>query len=204
VTEGVCFVAYGAAARKECQQAIRALRRHHDWPITVVAEGPIEGVRHVYAPRLDPGARLAKLNLDTVSPYDHTLYMDADTRTKGDLSAGFAVLADGWDIALAPSPRQDGDALGNCPEADREATWAALGARHVLALQAGVMFWRRCEAVSRLFAAWREEWRRFRQMDQAALLRALWRAPVRVWILGSEWNGARGELVTHGYGRAAR
>ena len=198
------FVAYGDSARQECAKAIYSLRQHHDWPVTVMAEGPIEGAAHVYAPRLDPGVRLVKLNMDTLSPYESTLYLDADTRVRGDLSAGFGVLADGWEMAIAPSPRQHGDALGNCSERDRDATWETYGTRWLLALQGGVMFWRRCEAMSRLFAAWREEWARFRQMDQAALLRALWQVPVRLWLLGHDWNERNGALLSHLHGRAAR
>jgi hypothetical protein len=33
-----------------------------------------------------------------------------------------------------------------------------------------------------------DEWNRHGKRDQAALLRALWRVPVRLAVLGNEWN----------------
>ena len=145
---------------------------------------------------------ILKLNLDRLSPYDPTLYLDADTRVRGDIGAPFAALADGWDLAIAPSPRQHSDALGNCSEPDRQATWEECGCNWLLALQGGALWFCKSEPILRLFAAWREEWARYKSKDQAALLRALWRAPVRVWLLGGDYNG--GQLVSHLYGRAAR
>jgi len=48
----------------------------------------------------------------------------------------------------------------------------------------------------------RAEWLRFRDQDQAALLRALAIAPVRAWLVGHPWNG--GALVDHRFGACRR
>jgi hypothetical protein len=199
----VIYVAYGWNARHEAVEAIKSLRRHNDLPVAVVSDKPLEDEMHIYAPDADQGGRLAKLSLDRLSPFEYTAYLDADTRVHGDLSAGFAVLAGGWDMALAPSKLQGTEALENCGYQDRVLTLGDLGPLR-LAWQAGVLFWRRCEAMGRLFAAWREEWGKFKDKDQGALLRALARVPVRVWCLGWDWNSEEGEIVKHRFGRARR
>jgi hypothetical protein len=71
-----------------------------------------------------------------------------------------------------------------------------------LQLQGGVMFFRRSKAVERFFKAWREEWLVYEDQDQGALLRALARARLKVWLLGRPWNG--GAVVGHLFGRAKR
>lgn len=197
---GIVYVAYGANARIQASMSMATLRRYTALPIACVSDNPLPAARHVYHPDADPGGRLAKLSLDTLSPYEHTLYLDADTRVKGDIGIGFEVLADGWDVAIVPSTRQGGDVLGNCTEEDRALTRETLD--EPLGLQAGVMFFRKVPRVVALFAAWREEWARFRTMDQAALLRALWRVPVHIWLLGRAFNG--GALLEHHFGRARR
>lgn len=173
-------------------------------PIAVISDRPLSAgeSQHVRFPDRDPGARLAKLNLDSLSPYERTVYLDADTRVRGSLEVGFLALDAGWEIVITPSKRQGGDALGNCPEADRQATFKALGTEDVLALQAGVMWFARTEGIARLFAAWRAEWGKHGGMDQAALLRALYANPVRLWLTGHAWNG--GEVVEHRFGAARR
>lgn len=197
---GVVLVATGQPARAAAERCLASLRRHHDWPAQVTSDLPVAGAEWVKAGQPGWGGRGAKLGLLLSSPFDETLYLDADTRVRGDLSGGFAVLAGGWDLALAPSSRQGGDLLGNLAERDRAATLADLGSEWLLGLQCGVLFWRRCQAVTRLAQCWLEEWARFGQHDQGAFLRALYRAPVRLWLLGRAYNG--GELVRHDFGAA--
>ncbi len=196
---GVLYVAYGARAHREAAESIKTLRQHSDLPVAVVSDKALPGVQHIPLADGGWGGRLAKLSLAELSPFESTLYLDADTRVRGDISAGFDILADGWDVVIAPSSRQGSDVLGNVTMADRQATLAQLG-RDVLGLQAGVL-WFAKDRARPLFAAWREEWRRFGRQDQGALLRALARVPVRVWLLGSPWNG--GDVIQHLWGRAA-
>lgn len=201
---GVIYVAFGEAARREAEMSIRSLRTcGNAMPVAVACDGPLRHVGPVArVPFGDPGpgARWAKLNADLLAPqaWHSFLYIDADTRVRGDLSAGFAVLADGWDVALAASDHQGGELLWHVSEEERRVTAREWG--HVpLQLQCGVMFVRRNEATACLFAAWREEWRRWGDQDQGAFLRALRRVPVRVWLLGKAWNG--GAVVAHLFGR---
>lgn len=201
-TRGICFVAYGAPAVRELGEALSALRKITDLPVAVVSDHktPYHGVRHINFTRRDTGARWSKLNLDALSPYDYTLYLDADTRVMGDIFAGFEILADGYDFVIAPSRFQHGAVLQHIQQGERELTFSELGTSALLQLQAGVFFFRKSPAVLELFTAWRAEWERFQDQDQAALLRALDKSPVRVWILSYLFNG--GELVEHLFGRA--
>lgn len=196
------IVAYGDNARREARGLLATLAAHTHRPGAVVSDVPVDGAIHVAAPDRDPGARLAKLNLDSLSPFDRTLYLDADTMVRGDISAGFSALAAGWDVAIVPSMRQGSDSLGHLPADDRAATLGELWPEDVLALQGGVMWFRKSDAVSQFFAVWRAEWQRFRGFDQGALLRALQAVPLKVWLLGRPWNG--GALIEHRFGRARR
>jgi len=46
----------------------------------------------------------------------------------------------------------------------------------------------RNERTLAFFHSWYEEWNRFGKRDQAALLRALWKHPLKLYVLGNEWN----------------
>jgi lipopolysaccharide biosynthesis glycosyltransferase len=197
---GALIVAYGANARREATYAIDALAEHMPGlPVAVISDSPLGSARWIFMDQRDKGARWAKLNLDNLTPFDHTLYMDADTRVNGDLSAGFGILCDGWDIAIATSDRQRGELCWQCAEDERQATRQET-ATEPLGLQAGVMFAAKNDRTTKLFATWRREWERWQGQDQGALLRALYASPARVWLLGRDWNG--GKLVTHRFGMA--
>lgn len=196
--QGVIYVAYGQAAKREAAASIRSLREHCALPVAVVGERVKGADCQLAFDEPGPGARWAKLNLDRLSPFGQAVYVDADTRVRGDLGAGFEILAAGWDVAIAASGRQGPDVMGHMAEGERELTLTELG-HEPLQLQAGLFFFNR-ETVGGLFAAWRGEWMRFRGQDQGALLRALRRCPARVWVLGGVWNRAGGEVVDHRFG----
>lgn len=199
-TRGVVYIAYGEPARRETVFAAGSLWQHNaGLDVSVISDAPITGLRYIPSARMDAGARWQKVNLDTLSPYEHTLYLDADTRVNAAVDAGFAILRDGWDMAITPCQNQESDWLWHVADAERQATHDAIG--RALALQGGMFFFARNEATRRLFAAWRAEWERYKGQDQAALLRALHHAPVKAWLLGRPWNGGD-EVVTHRFGMA--
>lgn len=197
---GALYVAVGEAARREATASIKGLP---DMPVCIVGDQPLIGndMQFVEFPDAGNGARRAKLNADLLSPFEMTLYLDADTRPVGDVTRGFGPLADGWHVCLAPSARQGYDCLGNIAAGERHLTFQEIACHEPLSLQAGVIFFRRCPPVAALFDSWREEWERHQDQDQGAFLRALWRAPVRVWLLGSPWNSEYGEVIQHKFGR---
>lgn len=201
---GVCFVAYGAPACRELGTSIAALRKVCDYPIAIISDQktPYSDVQHIVFPLRDKGARWSKLNLDTLSPFDYTLYLDVDTRVMGGIFAGFDILQSGYDLVIAPSNFQYSAIFRHIQNAERQLTFEELGTSELLQLQAGVFFFRKSPAMLELFTTWRVEWERFEDQDQAALLRALDKTPVKLWILSYMFNG--GELVQHLFGRAIR
>ncbi len=211
---GVLYVAFGDKARLEVISSVASLWQYNDIDVTIVCDSPLDlsGAKFVKFEGLaDPvqRSRLAKLTLNVLAgnKWDCFLYLDADTRVRGDISPGFSLLEGGWDIALAPSSHQLGEGAGlmhHIGEDEREATLEELSNPHVLALQAGVMFVKCNRSTDALFGLWRSEWHKWQGQDQAALLRALEAQPVKVWLLGHPWNtGDRSDaLVEHLFGRA--
>ena len=192
--EGVVYVAIGEAAERACSISRAGLDGRNDYPVTVIRKT---------APGLSDtqSSRAAKTALYDLSIYEHTCYLDADTLPLASIRAGFEILADGWELVITASPNQGRDSLWHVAEPERTATLDGLG-YPALQLQAGVFWFRRSAAVARLFKAWRAEWERWRGQDQAALLRALALAPVKVWILGRDWNG--GAVIAHRWGAIRR
>jgi len=186
---GVVQIAIGERAQAQQRMSAATL---HGIPVTVITNNidgmtPVQSYRH------------HKTHLDN-SPYFDTLYLDADTRAKADVSTPFQALADGWDVCICPSNNQEvGENLWHVGLEEREATYEQLG-YIPLQLQAGVIYYRRNERTAALFAAWRYEWARWQGQDQAALLRALSRAPVKIWLLGRPYNG--GSVINHLFGAA--
>ncbi|HLE80603.1 MAG TPA: hypothetical protein VJA25_04855 [Dehalococcoidia bacterium] len=215
---GVCYVAYGQSAIREAGLSLSTLRGHNALPASVIGDAPISGAAWLNPSNpgkpmpLAPGdaegtrfaespmrqSRWAKLNLDSWSPYDPTLYVDADTRVRGDLSFLFEAVEDGWDMVIAPSQRQGGDMLGHLGAEEREATQAVMP----LALQAGVFCFRKSPEVLALFESWRQEWGKRKREDMGALLRALALNPVTIWLVSNDFNG--GSVVEHRFGTVRR
>lgn len=200
-TVGVVYIAYGQNAIREATESIRSLRAYHpDWPIAAIGDR-IPGIHHIDC--LDEGrpGRWAKVNLLDLSPYEQTLYLDADTRPRGKLDIGFHVLTGDWDLVMIPSVRA-AQPLHHLTSDERTLTLNELGEAFPVMLNTGVMWFSKSDRMKRLFAEWRAEWLRFKQHDQGALLRALKRCPVRLWLLDRDYNG--GEIVEHRFGKAAK
>lgn len=200
MTHGVVYVAYGPKAVAEAAASIETLRRFHTWPIACIGDPlPVPDVaRIVHQPRGKPG-RWAKVNLDLLTPFSATLFLDADTRIHGDLSAGFGLLERGADLVLVPSRPQRHEGLSHLLPAERAVTLDEV-TLDPLQLNTGVMWFARAR-VAGLFAAWRAEWERWQDKDQGALLRALERAPVVLRLLGAPFNAADGAVVEHRFGK---
>lgn len=196
---GVVYVAYGHNARAEAAESIRTLREHHDWPVAIVGDR-VPGTQHVPWEGFGRPGRWAKVNLLELSPFEWTLYLDADTRVRGDLSVGFDILRSGWEMVMVPSKQGELEAASILVEGERNATLAELGDCWPLMLNTGVIWFRRTPRTARLWQMWREEWLRFQEHDQGALMRAMERCPVKLWLLGRAFNG--GEVVEHLFGRA--
>ncbi len=198
---GVCYVVYGEQAQAAARQSIQTLVEYggiHARSITVIGD-VLPNVQHIPFAS-DANGRWAKVNLDILSPYDQTVYIDADTLIRNSIQPLFDLLTSGFELAIVPSTNQtDNDLLWHVSKPEREATYDMLGYQPVQ-LQGGVFSFRKSHAIGRLFAYWRVEWKRWHDQDQAALLRALARQPVKVWLMGRPFNG--GAVIAHLFGKA--
>lgn len=199
--KGVLYVAYGKAARQEARLSAEGLSRIHPrWPVRVVTEGDDVGwAPTVQWPDLGTPGRWAKVNLDVLTPWDQTLFLDADTRVYDKLGIGFELLDRGWDLVMVQSIPQGDDMLGHLAGGERAHTlWEC--AIEPLQINTGVMWFRKSYRVKLLFAEWRTQWMRWRDKDQGALLRALEKRKVSIALLGRPFNG--GAVVGHRFGAA--
>lgn len=188
---GVCFVVYGKNAGMAMERSVAALLDSNPGLPYHVMHAEYPGFS---APQQ---ARHSKVTLLDWSPFEYTAYLDADTLPYHSLRAGFEVVESGWDLAIAFSAAQGEQVLWHLGEPDRELTIATL--QHTpLQLQAGVFFVARNERTQLFFDAWLDEWLCFQDQDQGALLRALSKVPLKVWLLGRPWNG--GSVIGHDFG----
>lgn len=206
LTRGICYVVYGFKARNEFQMSSRTLQHFNKIITALVADDKVNGrtkrIRFTQPEHYTniQKSRWAKVNLDQWSPFQQTLYLDADTRIRGDVSLGFDILNDGFDLVICPSIQQANNILHHVGEDDKEHTLQSIGYDDALQFQGGVFYFRKSRAMRALFETWREEWLRFENQDQGALIRALHRQSVKIWILSNVWNG--GAIICHRHGQA--
>jgi hypothetical protein len=203
--KGVIYIAYGAPAIKEAEQSIETLRRFHDWPVICLGESGQFPPNAEYSDHPDlsggyPG-RMAKVSLAMVTPFDQTLFLDADTRVRSSaLSVGFDILSAGWDMVMVAS--QFG--LSHLSEEDRLHTLDRLLHSDPLQINTGVIWFNKNEEVISFFKVWRKEWKRFKHRDQGAFLRTLHQNPIKLFLLGYPFNSSAGAVVNHRFGQADR
>jgi hypothetical protein len=189
---GIYCVAFGEPARRCARQMIASVRQ---WmpgvPIALCSDRAL-GPEDVLVRRRDAdvGGRLAKLGMYELTPqeWDAVLYLDADTKLVADVGFLFDVIEDGWQLAICLAIVQEMRHYPFVSEEQRRRTRAALGTLKITQWSSGVMAFGRDEETARLFKRWRREWRPAERRDQAALMRAIYRSPVRVYTLGYEWN----------------
>lgn len=205
-SRGVCYIVLGAKAEAAAKMSIQALRRNHpELPIAVIASGVIRDSQNIYYVPAPPSfhglpaksARYSKTLLPIWSPYDQTLYLDADTMPNGNIMAGFDALDAGFEFVIVPSKASGSEWQWHVGEPERQYTADALGYLG-LELGGGVFYFRKTEAVQAFFEAWSREWLVYQGEDQCALLRALACHPLKLWLLGYPFNG--GAAIGHRWG----
>lgn len=209
MSQGATYVFFGKPALREVTLSVQSLRGHMRLDVAYLGDANLKGCSRRDV-RFAPGrlsnaqlARWAKVSLYDWSPFEYTLFLDADTRVLQDISVGFEILKQGWELVIVTSANQHlYSPLWILSERERRITFNELGDSNPTMLNSGVMFFRKSERLGRFFEQWKKEWLRFKDKDQGALLRALHHCPVAVWLLGRPFNG--GEAVEHNFGRAAR
>jgi hypothetical protein len=207
---GVLYVAYGEKARKMAQASILTVRRHAPGlPVAVVSDAPLAGADvHVFHSEADRGARTQKTQMYRLSPFDETLFLDADTEMRASPEPGFRLL-EFVDLVLAQDVTRN-FADNKWPHLNQEevaATAREIGTAQHMYFNSGVIFFRRNERVEAMMDAWHEEWQRWGVHDQMALLRAIHRSPVRIAPMRAPWNThirSQAAFVYHKHRQARR
>lgn len=202
---GVFYVAYGDPARLCAKRAMATFKQHMPLPVALAADSPIGGedvlVKHADT---DTGARAVKTQIYDLAPADwlYVLYLDADTEVVADISFLYDVLADGWELVICKNPSRfhtTRNMVRPNNKQECQQTFEAMGSDDMIQWNGGVFAFRRCARTEVFFRAWHAEWNKWASRDQAALLRAMWKHPLRVYTLGAEWNTSvsreNGEVV---------
>lgn len=195
---GMYCVAFGEPSRKCVVRCIKSFKAHNPGiPVAFSGVKPVNAGEDIFIqrPDLDIGGRQAKLAVYDAAPaeWEYVLYLDADTETLGDLSGLYRFLAGGWEAVICRDMvRYHVARMMRRPdnEAEYNETMAMLGNGEMLQYNGGVFAFRRCEQTMRFFELWNAEWQKYGARDQGALLRALYTQPVRLWLLGNEWNAS--------------
>jgi len=196
VERGIYIVAFGGPSRA-CAHKLMTTIRHHlpDVPIALCASEPV-GLEDflIQVPDTDVGGRRAKLQAYNLVPghWEAVLYLDADTEIiSPDAAHYFRLIEAGWEFVICKDPTKR-DTLHSFRRPNNlqelQETAAEVFTLHVLQLNGGVWAFGRSARVELFFDRWRKEWERHGQRDQGALLRALHAGPLRMVVLGNEWN----------------
>jgi hypothetical protein len=220
---GIIYMAFGDKAGKAVQRSIATLKRiGYSYPVCVVGDKPVAGFefrKWEGESPFDPTQRKnfmfragrIKPGLYELSPFDRTLYIDADTEFLQDIYAGFEMLDKydlvatqeyltvgqlynkflaGWEINIEERAQTIKEGI---PATDRF-------------VNSGVIFFRKSDVNKVLFDRWHKEWMRFQQWDeQLAFMRAMQHsAMLDVKYLEPEWNDPQvhdNTIIFHNYGR---
>lgn len=221
---GIYCVAFGEPARN-CARKMMATAKQHlpEIPICLASTEPL-GLEDVFIEHGDGpdsegdiGGRRAKLAAYELAPaeWEAVLYLDVDTEiVSGDARFFFELVEDGWEFVIAKDPHLM-DTMwsfrraNNLPELEETAD--TLNTLDVLQYNGGVWAFGRNERVAAFFERWQAEYERHVQRDQGALIRAMYADPLKVFVLGNEWNyfqrysqGIEPAAIKHYPGRARR
>jgi glycosyltransferase involved in cell wall biosynthesis len=143
-------------------------------------------------------SRLAKTNLAELAYADYVIYLDADTRIQSpDIYRIFDMLQDGFDLVISPSQHSD---FWHIDNDERRYTFDTIGYKPVQ-LQGGVFGFTANDRVKAFFKKWQDEYKRYQDQDQAALIRALYQVPLKTHLVGYPFNSSNGSIVKHMFGR---
>jgi hypothetical protein len=193
--QGILYIAYGDKAREQCHESIASARQFCDLPAAVVCDTELEGADiQIIMPDADPGARTYKTQMYRLSPFEQTLFLDADTIMLSPPSGGFKAL-ELVDIVLTQDHHRifSGVTWPTLIPEEKEATADEIGTAEVMYYNSGVIFFRRKERIEAMMDDWYQQLLRWQRQDQMALLRAIHRYPLRILAMRAPWNTHRKE-----------
>ena len=223
-TIGIVYMAFGQNAAAEVLRSSNSLKKQGlTIPTTVVGTDPVHGLDFVewkgeYPFLRDAPKRLifragrVKPFLYDYSPYDLTMYIDADTEFQDQILDGFDML-ENFDLLFTLEktmlfqlfdPPTQGWEIKTTEKVD---TIEKVGDDHALFVNSGVYFFRKNFKVEKFFHDWYAEWKRFENWDeQMALMRTIKSHPkLKYDYLPFGWNApfkdSEATHIFHNYGR---
>lgn len=196
---GVYYVAYGGPSRDCAKKAIQSFKQYMpDIPVALASDSPLGVGEDIFIDNTDEdiGGRSVKTKIYDLTPQDwnYVLYLDADTEITADISFLFQALEDGWEAVWCTNPGKYAIlSYAKRPDCEEEFKLtldkvSAANGSEILQLNGGVFAFRRSERTAAFFRAWHNEWQRYGARDQMALHRVLYDNPIRLLVLGVEWN----------------
>jgi len=192
---GIYCVAFGDPARESALRMMTSAKRHMpEIPIALCAAkkiGPEDVL--IVEPDSDIGGRRNKLRAYELAPaeWQTVLYLDADTEVVGDIRFYFELIEDGWEFVICKDPHLM-DTMHAFQRRNNSVelrdTERQIYTLHTLQYNGGVWAFTRSGRVQAFFARWLAEWERYAGRDQGALIRAMYTDPLKVYLLGNEWN----------------
>jgi hypothetical protein len=227
---GIMYMAFGEQAKGAVSKSIASIKRLNlHIPIVLVGDVQINDIPQItwsgIQPRDKDGdlgflAGRVKPHLYHLSPFQKTLYLDADTLVKKDIVAGFDFLDDA-DICVSYHVKPNGDIwyvdeifsdpllsppISPNSVKEREITQRMIGDQRMPFINSGVIFFRTANNVQHFFETWYEEWQVFSDWDeQMSWHRTMCRCPdVKVKLLDPIWNQkyeSRDTVILHYMGK---
>jgi hypothetical protein len=170
-----------------------------DLAITILSDHPLLGElpladynitpqTHLSPPEASSAftSRWIKTRFNEFTPYDETLFLDADILPLQPIAPLWDILNHSdWAMATDRLPT-----IALCdhiaqPEKDYTLQIVPGQARQY---NGGVILWRRNNATDRLFQRWHQEWLRFQNQDQLALARAIYGTDLPIGTLPPTYN----------------
>ncbi len=197
---GVLYLSVGKSCAQLTVQSISFLRQTgYVGPVRVVSDEHLPdaddlGFEIIMVPAVECTweSRHYKTQLNRFA-FARTLYLDADTLPIASLDAVWDELR--WaDICLGHDIQADVGSFLNVSRGKEHLSrheliyMGGLPLRNFPYYNSGVMLWRQCPAVDRLFRVWHREWNLFRNLDQLALVRAIAETGTAVHTLSPVWN----------------
>ena len=193
---GLLYVFSGDEYRRFAEWSALSARLWNPGIEIAVVGADIPGTLRIKSPASKGyGARGWKTRIAELTPFERTVFLDADTVVCGRLEPLFRALGD-YDIAVAPDHACDFREVRHLDGPDIRLVQAEVGAEWPQ-FNSGVIAF--SPAGAETLKAWPEEWiRGGGTKDQGAFARVLAKAKPRILPLGRQWNGPRdGSYIWH-------
>jgi len=181
--QGVIYIATGEKFAAMAVQSAKSLKLHcPDLPVHIFTDCDAASHNCFDSSTIIPDPhRRSKLDYIFETPYQKTLYLDADTRICEDITHMFDLL-DRYDIALAY-------VNSRTKTLKRYLRWSGQAPKIFLPLNGGVILFNKTDPVMEFFQSWRKAYHKEgHKADQFTLREQLWLSDLRLLILPPEYN----------------